>query len=101
MKVAEEKRLVQSQPICKIEQKLIELESKVERNTKRTTAATLDQDSLHTKLQNNLTVEIDAKLVQPLADLQELFYSLKQLNEDIKNKPGRVIALLQTKDSKI
>ena len=49
-------------------QRLIHLENKV------TTAATLDQDSLHTKLQNNLTVEIDAKLVQPLADLQELFY---------------------------
>ena len=61
-------------------QRLIHLENKV------TTAATLDQDSLHTKLQNNLTVEIDAKLVQPLAEMKDLLYGLKQLNEDIKKQ---------------
>ena len=73
----------------------MELENKV------TTAATLDQDSLHTKLQNNLTVEIDAKLVQPLADLQELFYSRKLLHEDLKTRPGTGMVFVRPEESEL
>ena len=72
--------------------KLTELESKV------ITTATLDQDSLNTKLQNNLTVEIVAKLVQPLTDLQELFYSRKLLHEDLIIRPGTGMVFLRAEE---
>ena len=62
-------------------QKLTELESKV------TTALTLDQGSLHTKLHNNLTAEIDAHLVQTIAEMKDLFYGLKQLKENLQKQP--------------
>ena len=74
-------------------QKLTELESKV------ITTATLDQDSLNTKLQNNLTVKIAAK-PKPLANLQELFYSQKLLHEDLITRPDTGMVFLRPEITK-
>ena len=50
----------------------MELESKVEKNIKQTTATTLEPDKLNTEDLNNLRAEIDAKLKQLLTTLQKI-----------------------------
>ena len=62
----------------------MELESKVEKNIKQTTATTLEPDKLNTEDLNNLRAEIDAKLKQPLTDLQKIDKKQTQLTNSLQ-----------------